>query len=218
MARWIVAWSALTALGVAGCVHAHGTTIPHDLAGLRLCVDDDSLEVAFERGGEAARVAVTQRLERALDTVLDAAAVPWRREDPCPDADGYLSVSLVVEDAAWFSPRASTYTLAVQVGPRTRGPDGVVRAQPPSAFDLSVMEVFDERAVGVPAVVFLPRYVEAGLRDLSVSWWEDHLDAAAAAREVPAWLPWLGGALAVGVASLTAWGLRASRRVRPGGR
>jgi len=217
MTRWSVAWSALAALLVGGVVHAHGTTIPHDLAGLRLCVDDDSLEVAFERGGEAARVAVTQRLERALEQVLGAAAVPWRREDPCPDADGYLSVSLVVEDAAWFAPRASAYTLTVQVGPRTRGPDGAVRALPPSAFDLSVMEVFDERAVGVPAVVFLPRYVEAGLRDLSVSWWEDHLDAAAAAQAAPAWLPWLGGALAACVASLTWWRLHPSRRGRPGG-
>jgi hypothetical protein len=215
MARWWVAWTALAALQVAGVAHAHGTTIPHDLAGVRLCVDDDSLLVAFERGGEAARVAVTQRLERALEQVLGAAAVPWRREERCPDADGYLSVGLVVEGAPWFAPRASAYTLTVQVGPRTRGADGVVRAQPASAFDLSVAEVFDERAVGVPAVVFLPRYVEAGLRDLSVSWWEDHLDAAAAARAVPAWLPWLGAALAASVAALTWWWLRARRRVRP---
>jgi len=215
MARRWVAWSALAALLVAGSGHAHGTTIPHDLAGVRLCVDDDSLTVAFERGGEAASAAVTQRLERALDQVLDAAAVPWRRAVRCPDADGYLSVGLVVEDAPWFAPRASAYTLTVQVGPRVRGADGVVRAQPASAFDLSVAEVFDERAVGVPAVVFLPRYVEAALRDLSVSWWEDHLAAAAAERTVPAWLPWFGAALAAAVAALTWRRLRARGRAPP---
>ena len=217
MVRWPVAWCALVTVLVGGVVHPHGTTIPHDLAGLRLCVDDHSLVVAFERGGEAARVAVTQRLERALGQVLDAASVPWRRADTCPDADGYLSVALVVEDATWFAPRASAYTLAVQVGPRTSAADGAVRAEPPSAFDLSATEMFDERAVGVPAVVFLPRYVEAGLRDLSVSWWEDHLEAAAAARAVPVWLPWLGAGLAAVVASLTWWGVRALGRGRAGG-
>lgn len=210
-----MAWSALAALSLGGVGHTHGTTIPHDLAGLQLCVDDDSLEVAFERGGEAASAAVRQRLERSLEQVLGASSVPWRRADPCPDADGYLSVTLVVEEASWFAPRASAYTLAVQVGPRSRDPDGVVRALPPSAFDLSVSEVFDERAVGVPAVVFLPRYVEAGLRDLSVSWWEDHVEAAAAVAAAPTWLPWLGGALAACVAVFTWWRLRTLRRVRP---
>ena len=185
---------------------AHGTTIPHDLAGIRLCVDDDSLDVRFERGGEAARAAVSERLGRAVEQVLDAASVPWRRERRCEAADdGYLSVELRVEEAAWFAPRASAYTLRVQVGPRSEGPAGSVRAWPPSAFDLSVDEVFDERAVGVPAVVFLPRYVEAALRDLSVSWWEDYLDARAAEARPPAWLPWLGGGLAVVVAVVVLW-------------
>lgn len=198
-------------------VFAHGTTIPHDLAGIRLCVDDDSLDVRFERGGDAARAAVTERLQRAIDQVLDAASVPWRREVRCDADDGYLSVVLHVEEAPWFAPRASAYALRVQVGPRFEAPDGSVRALPPSAFDLSADEVFDERGVGVPAVVFLPRYVEAALRDLSVSWWEDHLDARAAAAAPPAWLPWLGGGIAVAVAILVLWWGRGRRsRVRSG--
>lgn len=207
----------LVALLCCAAVLAHGTTIPHDLAGVRLCVDDRSLDVRFERGGDAARVAVTERLQRAIDQVLDAASVPWRREARCPAGDGYLSVVLHVEDAPWFAPRASAYTLRVQVGDRHEADDGSVRASPAGAFDLSADEVFDERAVGVPAVVFLPRYVEAGLRDLSVSWWEDHMDTLAGGDAPPPWLPWLGAGLAALVVTMVLWwGRRRSPRGRGG--
>ena len=157
---------------------------------------------------------MTERLERSLRTVFDGAAIPWSRVTRCDDESSYLSLVLHVRDASDFALRASAYELAVQVGPRTTLPDGSARARPPEAFDLAFTELFDERAVGVAAVVFLPRYVEAGMRDLAVSWWEDHLDAAAVPA-VPAWLPWLGGALAVLVA-VSAWRLSHSLRRRSG--
>jgi hypothetical protein len=58
------------------------------------------------------------------------------------------------------------------VGER-RAAGASARADPPDAFDLSTEELYDERAVGIPAFVFLPAYLEAGLRDLVVSWWLD---------------------------------------------
>lgn len=195
---------------------AHGTTIPHDLAGVAPCVDEASIDVRIERGGEAAERAVRERLERALDRTLTSSAVPWHRGAPCPDGVDYLSVVLVVESAPWFAPRASAYELAVQVGARASADDGTVRAYPPAAFDLAVRELFDERAVGVPAVVFLPRYVEAGLRDLSVSWWEDHVTSLAASGGAR-WLPPVAGsALAVLVAA-AAWWATARWRTSPAG-
>jgi len=190
---------------------SHGTSIPHDLVGIRPCVDDASIDVRFERGGAAARAAVNERLERALRTSLDGAAVPWSRLPRCDADSDYLSIVLHVWEADDFAPRASAYELAVQVGPRSERADGSARAEPASAFDLSVVELFDERAVGVPAVVFLPAYVEAGLRDLTVSWWEDQLDALAAPT-TPAWLPWLGALLAAVVAGAAWCGLGVVRR------
>lgn len=212
--RRLRTYCASIVLVCAGWVIGHGTSVPHDLAGVRPCVDDDSIDVRFERGGEAARRAVTERLERSLRTVFDAAAMPWSRMTRCDDESAYLSLVLHVWEASDFAPRASAYELAVQVGPRTTLPDGSARARPPEAFDLAFTELFDERAVGVAAVVFLPRYVEAGLRDLTVSWWEDHLEAAAVAA-VPIWLPWLGAALAV-LAALSAWRFSPGLRRRSG--
>ena len=198
----------------AGYAAAHGTIAPHDLAGVRPCVDDDSIDVRFERGGDVARRAVTERLERSLRTVFDGAAIPWTRVTRCDGSSAYLSIVLHVWDASAFAPRASAYELAVQVGRREVLGDGTARARPPDAFDLAVIELFDERAVGVAAVVFLPRYVEAGLRDLTVSWWEDHL-AAPAAPSVPPWVPWVGAVLAA-VAATLAWRVSRRRRRRAG--
>lgn len=190
---------------------AHGTSIPHELLGVRPCVDDASIDVRFERGGDTARRAVTERIERALRSSFDAAALPWSRRPRCDADSDYLSIVLHVWPADDFAPRASAYDLAVQVGTRVERADGTTRAMPASAFDLSVRELFDERAVGVPAVVFLPAYVEAGLRDLTVSWWEDHLDALPASA-TPVWLPWLGTLLAVVVATAVWRGSAVVRR------
>jgi hypothetical protein len=80
---------------------------------------------------------VRERLAPYLAALLVGSGVPWRREPACPAAPGYLSLVLRVEPAAWFEPRASAYTLAVQVGQR-RVDGGAVRADPPDAFDLFV--------------------------------------------------------------------------------
>jgi hypothetical protein len=183
---------------------AHGTTIPHDLAGVAPCVDDASIEVSFDRD-EDGRVAelVAERLARSLERTLGGAGVPWRRHAHCPAARGYVSIGLDVSDASWYAPRAAVYELRVHVGWRRTG-GGVVRADPPDAFDFTVSELFDERAVGVPAFVYLPGYVEAALRDLAVSWWEDQRESAAP----PWWLPVLG----LAAASVT--GLAAARWAR----
>lgn len=159
-----------------GWAGAHVASIPHDLAGIEICVDDASIDVRFERGGDVATRAVTERIERYVRVSFDAASLPWSSRSRCDDAVDYLSIVLHVWAADELAPRASAYELAVQVGPRVQGSDGAVRATPPSAFDFRAREVFDERAVGVPAVVFLPRYVEAGLRDLTVRWWQDQLE------------------------------------------
>ena len=211
-------------------VSAHGS-IHSELAGVRLCVDDDSLDVRFERGGEVAAGLVRERLWRSLEQTFTGASLPWQRAPVCSGADGYLSVVLDVREAPWYGPRASAYELAVQVGQRHEQADGSVRASPADAFDFRVVELFDERAVGIPAVVFLPRYVEAGLRDLSVRWWQDQL-AHAAGAEAERWRPWLGIGVATGLAIgvgalLTAaiarvrrrsrrWSRRAATRPRPG--
>ena len=131
-------------------------SIFNELAGVHLCVDDASLDVRFERGGEVAIGLVRERLWRSLERTFTGASLLWRRAD------------------------------------------GSVRASPADTFDVRVVELFDERAVGTPAVVFLPRYVEAGLRDLSVRWWQDPL-AAEADSEAGRSRPWLGVGVAVGV-------------------
>ncbi len=189
------------ALAFASPALAHGSSIPHDLAGVRLCVDAHSIDVRFERGGVAAERAVTERLERALETIFTAGNVDWWLAGDCPAEDGYLSLVLDVREATWFAPRASAYALAVQVGRRAPQADGSVRAAPADGFDLAVHELFDERAVGIPALVFLPGYLEAALRDLTVSWWEDQLATASDARLLQRWLPPVGAVLA----SLTGW-------------
>jgi hypothetical protein len=195
-----VALAAALACSVAA---AHGTSIPHDLRGVEPCVDDASIEVRFERDDAGGRVAamVRDRLERALPAALDGAGVPWRRPPTCPDGRGYLSIGLLVADASWYAPRAVTYELRVHVGWRRSDGVGRVRADPPDAFDLTVTDLFDERAVGVPAFVYLPGYVEAALRDLTVSWWEDQ-DATSGA---PWWLPPLGATLALLSAASGGW-------------
>jgi hypothetical protein len=191
---------------------AHGTTIPHDLTGVTLCLDEASLHVEFDgTRGDLTRTLVQERLHRALVGTLDAAALPWRYEEVCPPDRGYVAVALEVRPADWFAPRASEYRLQVRVGWRS-DVDGVVRAEPADAFDFAVTELFDERAVGVPAFVYLPGYVEAGVRDMAVSWWEDQQVAA----PMPSWVPWLGGGLASLSACLTALALRRRwQRVRP---
>lgn len=189
---------------------AHGTLIPHDLAGVRLCSDDDSVQVSFEGDDDGLRTQlVRERLERAVRATLRAGGVPWRTEPACPAGRGYLAIGLHVRDASWFAPRASEYALEVRVGWRRTG-DGPARADPPDAFDFAVVELYDERAVGVPAFVYLPRYVEAGLRDLAVSWWEDREPTA----PVPPWVPALGGALALATGAASAWILRRRRQSR----
>jgi hypothetical protein len=194
MARLLAALAAVAAASLACLALAHGTTIPHDLAGVRLCVDDESLAVSFEAdpSGLLALV-VSERIDRAVHATFDAAALPWQRTDVCPEDRGYVEIALHVRDAAGFAPRAVEYDVAVRVGPRLADEAGV-RAGPPDAFDFSERELFDVDAVGVRPFVFLPRYVEAGLRDLSVSWWEDREEAA---RALPVWVPWAGAALAI---------------------
>jgi hypothetical protein len=187
----------------------HGTTIPHDLVGVSFCVDDATLRVAFE-GDEGGRLAaiVAERIERSLVATFDAAALPWRRVALCPAERGYVELGLDVRAAPWFGARAVEYDAVVRVGWRATGPEGV-RALPPDAFDFAVTDLFDEAAVRIPAFVFLPRYLEAGLRDLSVSWWEDR---AASPEEVPRWVPMAGVALAVLVALLAALTVGTLRR------
>lgn len=197
----------LLALTACGAASAHGTTIPHALAGVDLCVDDASLAVSFSRDGSGVAASiVAERLERALRRTFDAAAVSWRRRARCR-GDGYVEVALHVRDAPWFAPRAVAYDAVVRVGPR-REERGRVVALPPEAFDFSVGEIYDEAAVGTPAFVFLPRYVEAALRDLTVSWWEDR----EAPPPAPGWLPWLGGGIAGGVVAGGALWARRRRR------
>lgn len=195
--RWRVL-AALVLLLAWNPVPAHDS-IHSALAGVRLCVDDDSLDVRFERGGEVAAGLVRERLWRSLEQTFTGASLPWQRAPVCSGADGYLSVVLDVREAPWYGPRASAYELAVQVGQRQAMADGSVRASPAGAFDFRVVELFDERAVGIPAVVFLPRYVEAGLRDLSVRWWQDHL-AREASAEAGRSRGLLGIAVAAGLA------------------
>ena len=194
MARPLEPLAALAVASLACLALGHGTIIPHDLAGVRLCVDDESLAVSFESdpSGRLAQV-VSERIDRAVHATFDAAALPWQRTDACPADRGYVEIALHVHDAAWFAPRAVEYDVVVRVGPRWSGEEGV-RASPPDAFDFSERELFDEAAVGVRAFVFLPRYVEAGLRDLSVSWWEDREEAAGT---LPGWVPWAGAVLAI---------------------
>jgi hypothetical protein len=150
----------------------HVSSIPHELDGVTLCVDEATIDLRFAAGGAPVEHAVRERLAPYLTAILAGSGVPHRREVACPADAGYLSLVLHVEPAEWFAPRASVYTLAVQVGQR-RAAGASARADPPDAFDLSVEELYDERAVGIPAFVFLPDYLEAGLRELVVSWWLD---------------------------------------------
>jgi hypothetical protein len=179
----------------------HGTTIPHDLAGVGLCVDDATLRVAFagDEGGRLASI-VAERIERSLAATFDAAALPWRRVAVCSAERGYVELALDVRPAPSFGARAVEYDAVVRVGWRQAVASGV-RAFPPDGFDFAVTDLFDEAAVRIPAFVFLPRYLEAGLRDLSVSWWEDR---AAQPEEVPRWVPMAGVAIALLVALLAA--------------
>jgi hypothetical protein len=188
-----------------------GVAIPHDLAGVRLCVDDESIRVSFPRD-ETRRLAelVGERLERAVAATFDAAALPWRREPTCPETRGYLEIALEVHDAPYLAPGLVMYDAVVRVGPRAVLPEGV-RAAPPDAFDFAVTELYDEAAVRVPAFVFLPAYVEAALRDLGLAWWEDHVEAQ---RRVPAWVPPVGIALAALAAALAVPLARAMGRRR----
>jgi len=194
--RWLPALLVLLAWTSAP---AHGSIVS-ELAGVRLCVDDASLDVRFERGGDVATGLVRERLWRSLERTFTGASLPWQRAPVCTDVDGYLSVVLEVREAPWYGPRASAYEVAVQVGQRHEQADGSVRASPADAFDFRVVELFDERAVGIPAVVFLPRYVEAGLRDLSVRWWQDQLALEADSRAGRS-RTWLGVGVAAGVAA-----------------
>ncbi|MBA2667809.1 MAG: hypothetical protein H0U69_12340 [Trueperaceae bacterium] len=210
MRGWRQVLALVAVVQVVACALAHGTTVSHDLAGVSFCVDDASVAVSFERDptGVVADL-VHERIDRAIRRTFDAAAVPWRRQERCPEGRSYVEATLHVREAAWFAPRASAYDVTVRVGPR-RAFTGGARADPPDGFDFFAAEVFDEVAVGVPAFVFLPRYVEAGLRDLSVSWWEDRADAATAG--VPRWVPFLGALVALVVAVTVAVVLRVLRR------
>ena len=183
------AFVALLLLSVAGSARAHFTDIPHDLGGVRLCVDEESIDLRFERGGAPVEHAVRQRLERFLTALLDGAGVAWSSAAACPPDRGYLSVRLDVSEAPWFAPRASAYRAAVQVGPRSRSAEGRPVAEPADAFDFRVAKVYDEVAVGIPAFVFLPRYLEAALRDLTVAWWLDQPPPAPPRPHAPAWAP-----------------------------
>jgi hypothetical protein len=166
----------------------HVSSIPHALEGVSLCVDDASIDLRFAAGGAPVERAVRERVSPYLAAILAGSGVPYRRETACPAAPGYLSLVLHVEPAEWFAPRASSYGLAVQVGQR-RADGASARADPPDAFDLTMEELYDERAVGIPAFVFLPEYLEAGLRELVVSWWLDQpVGATVEGRLPPRWL------------------------------
>lgn len=174
------------------------------LAGLRFCVDPNSVQVRLEMpNGEravAGQRSLRQALRADLRNVLGATGVRADFAESCADSPTYTILTVEAryldpESYVGFEPRSYAYVVYMQVG-RHDGLASLLENQllPDNRYNAYTSEIYAEPEGGEMVEAFMVEPAETLVWKLAGFWWEDNPLPSHLARFGP---PAVGGLLAL---------------------
>jgi hypothetical protein len=161
-------------------VLAHNVTYS-ELAGIKLCVDKDSVQVTVavqgDKSNDEYKQQIQERLEQSMRETLKNYQVPFDEKQSCSGSKGFILSIFATTWSDKDSPEPYYVLLAsTQVGekPPTNTLLSADIVLGNNVFDGFVSSLLLESDFSKPFEDFFPESNEDGYKDLALAWWEDN--------------------------------------------